>query len=332
MIVALCNYSVGAAKSAIEIYGLPATTKAYGDPEGLAHDSDVDLVVCNTRVDVHFSTIKPSLSQGKSVYCEWPLASNVKAAEELNLLAKEKGCRTMIGLQGQIDPMILKLKSVIGQQGRLGKVLSSSVLAFGGTRTRDSLTEGLRYFTQKDVGGNIVTIGFGHMIDYVQSVLGELSSFTANLSIQRPQVLIKGSRNEITETVATTVPDHVMLQGNLVASGAPLSVVFRRGPPFIGDPGFTWLIHCDKGEIKVTSTGAALQASGDEGKIEIHMFEDDEIEAVQWERGFQGLPGAARNVAAMYEAFANGDTANCPDFGHAVQRHKQIDEILEKYV
>lgn len=331
-IVALCNSSVDAAKSAIETYGLPASTKAYGNPEDLAHDTDVDMVVCNTRVDVHSATIRPSLLQGKSVYCEWPLASNAKAAEELSFIAKENGCRTMIGLQGQIDPMILTLKSLIGQEGRLGKVLSSSVVAFGGTRTRDSLTEGLRYFTQKEVGGNIVTIGFGHMIDYVESVLGELSSFTAKLTIQRPQVVIRGSNDEVIETVATNVPDHIMLQGTLAPSSAPLSVIFRRGPPFIGDPGLTWLIHCDKGEIKVTSTGAALQASGDEGKIQIHTFENDEIEAVQWERGFQDLPGMAQNVAAMYEAFASGNSAEYPDFEHAVRRHLQIDEFLKSSV
>lgn len=72
MITALCNSSVPAAKSAIEAYELPADTKAYGNPEDLANDNKVDLVVCNTRVDVHYETIKPSLLKGKDVYCEWP--------------------------------------------------------------------------------------------------------------------------------------------------------------------------------------------------------------------------------------------------------------------
>ena len=55
----------------------------------------VDLVVCNTRVDVHSETIKPSLMVGKSVYCEWPLASNFKAAEELAVLVNEKKVKTL---------------------------------------------------------------------------------------------------------------------------------------------------------------------------------------------------------------------------------------------
>lgn len=40
-IVALCNSSVSAAQSAIKAYGLPDSTKAYGDPKDLASDTEV---------------------------------------------------------------------------------------------------------------------------------------------------------------------------------------------------------------------------------------------------------------------------------------------------
>lgn len=188
----------------------------------------VDLVLCTTRVDVHYETIKPSLLKGKDVYCEWPLASNVKAAEELDALAKENNAQTIIGLQGELSPIILKVKSLIELENKIGKVLSSSVIAAGGTRTRDRMTEGLKYFTQKAVGGNIVTIGFGHMIDFVMLVLGELSDFRSQLNIQRPQIPIVDSDGSLLEIVATDVADHIMLQGTLIKSGAPLSITFRR--------------------------------------------------------------------------------------------------------
>ena len=127
-----------------------------------ANDIEIDLVVCNTRVDVHYETIKPSLLKGKQVYCEWPLAQNLEAATELANIAKKKKSCTMIGLQGHVSPMILKVKSLI-EEGRIGKILSGSAVAiYGGSRTRDTLIEGLRYFTEKEVGGNPVTIGLGH--------------------------------------------------------------------------------------------------------------------------------------------------------------------------
>ena len=219
----------------------------------------VDLVVCTTRVDLHYETIKPSLLKGKSVYCEWPLASNVKAAEELDALAKENNAKTIIGLQGELSPIILKLKSLIDLENKIGKVLSSSIIAAGGTRTRDRMTEGLKYFTRKVVGGNIVTIGFGHMIDFVMLVLGELSDFRSQLNIQRPQVPIIGSDGSLLEIIATDVADHIMLQGTL-SSGAPLSVTFRRGPPFLGTPGFIWSIHGEKGEIRFVNSQTMIHS------------------------------------------------------------------------
>jgi len=41
MITALCNSSVAAAQSTIELYNLPASTKAYGNPEDLANDQKI---------------------------------------------------------------------------------------------------------------------------------------------------------------------------------------------------------------------------------------------------------------------------------------------------
>ena len=252
----------------------------------------------------------------------------MKAAEELHALAKENTARTIVGLQGELSPMILKVRSLIEQDNKIGKILSSSVVAAGGTRMRDGMLEGLKYFTRKVVGGNIVTIGFGHMIDFVMLVLGELSVFRSQLSILRPQVPIIGSDGTVLETVATDVADHIMLQG-ILSSGAPLSVTFRRGGPFKGTPGFSWSIYGEKGEISITAAGPALQANDDETSIAVHEFDKEGFELVEWDRSFKDLPRPARNVAAMYEAFADRGTRNYPDFSHAVLRHRHIEEVFK---
>ena len=41
-------------------------------------------------------------------------------------------------------------------------MLSSDVCAYGGTHGRDSMPVGLRYFGEREVGGNPMVIGFGH--------------------------------------------------------------------------------------------------------------------------------------------------------------------------
>lgn len=76
-------------------------------------------------------------------------------------MVKHKRVKAMVGLQGRVSPVVLKIKSLL-EQGIIGEVLSSSIIAAGGTRLRDLVLVGLKYFTERHVGGNLVTIGFGH--------------------------------------------------------------------------------------------------------------------------------------------------------------------------
>ena len=66
-----------------------------------------------------------------------------------------------MGLQSRMSPVIVKVKSMI-EEGKIGKVLSSSVIAVGGTNDRSNISDHIKYFTDKSVGGNLVTIFIGH--------------------------------------------------------------------------------------------------------------------------------------------------------------------------
>ena len=161
-ITALCNSSVDAAKKAISAYHLSPDTKAYGDPQSLADDPDIDLVVCATRVDIHHETALPSVRAGKSVFTEWPLAQDLKHVAELADGARAAaGSRSIVGLQGRLAPPVVRIRETL-REGRIGKVLSAEVRAYGGSVDRETLVSGLSYFTDRAVGGNIYTIGFGH--------------------------------------------------------------------------------------------------------------------------------------------------------------------------
>ena len=112
-------------------------------------------------MDKHYRTIKPSIEAGKDVFVEWPLGANYEEAAELATLAKEKGVRTMTGLQGRVSPIYLKVKALLQAQ-TIGKVLGSSLTASGMTKAHGSTTEGLKYLFERRVGGNLPTIGFSH--------------------------------------------------------------------------------------------------------------------------------------------------------------------------
>ncbi|KAK7007832.1 oxidoreductase family protein [Favolaschia claudopus] len=357
-IVALCNSSKESAEAAIANFKLSPETRAYGSPAELAADPNVDLVVCSTRVDVHYETIRPALEAGKMVYCEWPLAQDLQHVRDLVEISRSKQLRTMIGVQGRVAPAVLKVKELI-ESGRIGDVVSVEVRAAGGLNDRQIIPATLEYFTRKEVGGNIITIGLGHLWDQIQFVHGDATILHSRFQLQFPTNKIRDSSgtNTIIKTVTSTVPDLAIVTASLPASyasstqkdSATLLVRFNRGQPsfsFAGsEPSLVWSIVGSKGEVRLTSTaGTGLHASGYAPggvSLEVLDFENGEVDRINSEHGEveridpdslwakpwqEELPLLSRSVGALYEAFADGK--GYPTFEDALKRHEQIDEMF----
>ncbi|KAJ7683066.1 hypothetical protein B0H17DRAFT_1074527, partial [Mycena rosella] len=264
-IVALCNSSTAAARAAISAFNLPSETRAYGSPADLAADADVELVICCTRVDVHHETVRPSLAAGKMVYCEWPLAQDLEHVRDLAQLAREKQVRTMVAVQGRVAPSVKKLRELL-EHGRIGKVVSAEVRAAGGLNDREILPKNLEYFTKREVGGNVFTIGFGHL----------------------PNSKIRDPETNIVKTVQSDVPDLIIVTSSLEESAiaqkeATLLVRFRRGQPSFDEPALVWNIIGEKGEIRLTnSTGTGMHATGDTASVRARGagFRDEQVGGV----------------------------------------------------
>ncbi|KAK2021272.1 oxidoreductase family protein [Colletotrichum zoysiae] len=351
-VVALLNSSAGAAEAARAHYGLPDDVRAYGDPEALARDPDVDLVVCSTRVDAHFDAVAPSAAAGKAVYVEWPPAEDLGRSEALaRLLAGRSGPGSVVGLQGRAARVVLRVREVVAS-GRVGRVLGSDVEAYGSLLPRDELPGGLAYFAERGVGGNPVTIAFAHMLDYVHDVLGEFDGgFESRMQIQRPEIRVVGGGGDgAARRVRSDVPDFVALHGALrgrrdVVEGATLAVRFRNGPPFKGRPAFVWRIVGERGEVEVVSPSGPYLHSDSYGEpvaIRVHDHESDEVEEVAWDwEGWQkGLPVRARSVGEVYERFARwaeagrGDVeedGRWPTVQDAVLRMRELDTMLRGF-
>ncbi|KAJ4303375.1 hypothetical protein N0V90_002268 [Kalmusia sp. IMI 367209] len=331
-VVALCNSSLASAEAAIKVHNLPPTTKAYATPEDLAADPDVELVVCSTRVDKHYDGLMPALRAGKDVFCEWPLAQNVKQAEEMLALAKEKGVKTLVGLQAGVSPVLLKIKSII-EEGKIGKVVSS---VFHGTPKffGETVWEGMKYQQDREVGANMVSIYGMHSLESIQFVLGRLESYTPLLAIQHPTVQLTDHTGTPTGTAPRSSHDHILLNGTL-ASGALLSYSLRGGPAFDSISDTIWRIYGTKGAIQVVGPDSYLQIADDNFNIKVHEHGKEGLEEVNFDKdGWSGeeCPLFARNVARLYEAFADGKGVDGGVLGweDAVKRHVFVEEMYEK--
>jgi predicted dehydrogenase len=126
-----------------------------------------------------------------------------------------------------------------------------------------------------------------------------------------------------------TADDTIMVQG-IVQDGTPVSINLRGGRAFKDTPGMDWRIYGETGEIRITATGAFIHIGYPDIVVLVHDFASDEVEVVEIGNDrFEDLPLPARNVAKVYEAFANDDESVLCDFQDAVVRHRFI-EILYK--
>lgn len=116
------------------------------------------------RVDRHYKTITPAIKAGKNVLVEWPLGKNLQEAEELLKMSKEYNVKlAAVGCQGRFDSTFRTVKNLI-DNGHIGKVLSTTVVG-PGVNGGLVLDPGTEYLSQIEIGGNLVTIPFGHFMD-----------------------------------------------------------------------------------------------------------------------------------------------------------------------
>ena len=169
-VVALLNSSVQSAEASIAFHKLGPDVKAYGSPEDLAKDGNVDLVVVSVMVGKHYALAKPALLAGKNLLVEWPLGANLREVEELTELARSKDVKTIVGLQARPSVVVQKIKEVL-DSGKIGKILSTNVVAsFQGFGIRTWPADA-DYCLDENSGGNSLTISFAHCEHSILTVL-----------------------------------------------------------------------------------------------------------------------------------------------------------------
>jgi predicted dehydrogenase len=92
-------------------------------------------------------------------------------AQEMLSLAEKHGAKTIVGIQGSFSPVVRKMKEIVergDEEGGIGKVLSSTIVASVGNGDVWE-RKNVRYFLEREVGGNIISVHFGHTLEFVAS-------------------------------------------------------------------------------------------------------------------------------------------------------------------
>jgi predicted dehydrogenase len=354
-IVALLNSSKEAAEKAIKTYGLDASVvRPYGSPEALAKDDDVDLVVVNTRVDLHWPTVKPSIEAGKSAFIEWPLAKSLEEAREVAAAAHKASLtsdRIMIGLQNRLHPAFQSLDKYITSDNKVGKVHS---VDFRGTFGYFSpvMSATVDYFNDAEVGGNMLSIYLFHQLDSILFSLGDadIANLSARLLTGHKKVDLVGGgfgadyskMNIIKKDYLRDTYDQIMLHGRMKSSksanvdGALITVHVRGDNPFKDeyDGGASLRIYGEKGEIHLSSPASQLTAGSfkyfDRTANTVEDLKINEKSDVKFgEMDLSKLNPAAQSTGRLYERFRLQKQEGLPRLDVALRRHELIESIYK---
>jgi predicted dehydrogenase len=285
----------------------------------------VEAALVAVRVPAHYKLSKDALDAGKHVYCEWPLGANTKEAEELAALARKKKLLTMVGLQRRASPAYMYMRELI-KDGYVGQVLSVNMALMGSgvlTRTSDRTW-------QRDVtlGANTLTITFGHVIDAMCMVVGELTEVSAVVSTQVPQWFETDTKKH----VDVTSPDNILIHGRL-ESGAVVSASVGVHP-YLGT-GYRFEIYGKDGTLAMIGGGEAGQEA--RRKVMGGHKDDKALQELPVPERLKWVPEEVRGLGPSYdvgqmwvkfaEAIRTGKPVE-PGFDHAVRRHRMLDAIV----
>ncbi|ATM78567.1 oxidoreductase [Serratia fonticola] len=300
--------------------------QAYGSPEELLANPDVDLVVVLAPTPEHGRLAKAVIEAGKDVYSEWPLSTTTAESEEILALAREKGGKHIVGLQRRFSPSSRFWHDLI-KQNCVGKIravrMSVGVDAFG-----EVMPAFAKWALDAANFTEILSIYGGHFHDMLFHGVGFPQKLTA---ITENQFLVT-TIAETGEKVPYTSPNEVMVIGTLTDGGL-FSVQLEGGQK-----------HRTGLQIDITGTEGVLRitnARGFENKddnaiaIMRNGVETFEPLAVPAEYAFlpvSHLDASSQDVAYLYAAYARDKargSSEATTFEDALRQHRLIDQITE---
>ena len=111
--VIVSNPTVSKAEAAAAQFGVPRFT---ADAMDVITDPEVDAVWICSPSSFHAEQIKACAANGKHVFCEKPLATDLAETVEAINACNEAGVKLMTGLQRRFDPNFMRVKEAINNQ------------------------------------------------------------------------------------------------------------------------------------------------------------------------------------------------------------------------
>ncbi len=79
-------------------------SKVFQDPRAILEDREVDAVIICSSTDTHAQLIEDSAAARKHIFCEKPIALDLKKIDHALDAVKKAGVKLMVGFNRRFDP------------------------------------------------------------------------------------------------------------------------------------------------------------------------------------------------------------------------------------
>ncbi|MEM3658720.1 MAG: inositol 2-dehydrogenase, partial [Candidatus Hadarchaeum sp.] len=185
-VVAIADISQESAQNVARKFNIPRATRDY---RVLLTDPGIDAVVVCTSTNTHAEIIQAAAAAKKHIFCEKPLALDLKEIEEA-LAAVEKSKVTLqVGFHRRFDPNFQQLKGAI-ERGEIGRPWLLKITSY------DPAPPSLSYIR---VSGGIFLDMTIHDFDMARYLLGEVEEvYATGAALVDPEI---GSAGDVDTAV-----------------------------------------------------------------------------------------------------------------------------------
>jgi predicted dehydrogenase len=290
-------------------------TTGYADYRAALTDPEVALVTVAVRVALHREIVEAAIAAGRSVYCEWPLATGSREASELAAAAAAAGVATAIGTQGRFAPAVVAAREAVAA-GEIGRVLSFQVEH---QLARFPVDSDRWWLARDDHGSGALHVATAHATDTLEALLSPIAQIAGLEETRWPQDAYADTGESFEWTAADTVAYVARLADGTVGS----ALISNTADPPVG---FSIRLLGEEGVLVLKAGGYASYAPA---QVAIGRRGAATLSPLAIPEPALSLPPAspARNVALALSAFAAEGTAFRPNFEDAVRLHRVLEAI-----
>lgn len=199
-VIALCGRNEENARAMADRNGIPDVHTDYHD---LIERADLDAVAIVTPNVSHHPIALAALEAGKHVFCEKPLAMNVREAREMEQTALQTGRVAQVAFTFRFLHGVQALREAV-RAGRIGQPFFARVRFEGGRDLHPDSTIAWRHLAEESGAGVLQDMG-SHCLDLIQFALEpatDLSGILLRVKRSRPDRKTGAVREVTTDDLA----------------------------------------------------------------------------------------------------------------------------------